>query len=85
MTSVSRPANDPATISDRGLERLVREVMLECVCERGRPRSGCEPPLDRGWIVSTMLDDEQQAALASRRARQNLSKPVLRPRPRERR
>jgi hypothetical protein len=64
--------------SDRGLAALVGELMSECPCERGRGRDGCSGPVDRDWIVETILDADERREWERRRAASRSSKAVAR-------
>jgi hypothetical protein len=46
--------------SDRGFAALVAALMATCPCERGRGRDGCSGPVDRVWIVETILDADER-------------------------
>lgn len=47
-------------VTDAGLVLLVREFMLECLCERGEPEADCVGPANRNWVLDALLDDEER-------------------------
>jgi hypothetical protein len=62
-----KSAHQPLRHVDVGaLVRLVSAVMASCECERGERHEECHTQLDRGWIVDTMLSQEQKAAFEQR-------------------